>query len=68
MAHDTAALVARVFRTIDGGYSWYTAPEGGAAFPTARRMDALAACAQDVNVCYAGGLVDANDGALAKIA
>lgn len=68
MAHATAGAVARVFRTINGGYSWYSVPEGGGSFVTGRKVDALAACAQDPNVAFGGGLYDANDGLLVKIA
>ncbi len=70
MAHDTSAGVGRVFRTIDGGFSWYQIPEAtGQTFPTNDRINALAACADDANILFAGGLAgDGSDGVLIKAA
>lgn len=60
MVHDTAAPLARMFRTIDGGRSWYLLPENG-SMPTGDRFNAVVAC--DVNTVFAGGLADnATDG------
>lgn len=67
MAHDTTAPAGRILRTIDGGNSWYVAPESNAAIPANDRINALAPCESDVNVIYAGGLGDdATDGILVK--
>lgn len=70
MAHDTAAAVGRVFRTIDGGFSWYQIPEAtGQTFPTNDRINALAACKDNPNVLFAGGLAgDGSDGVVIKAA
>lgn len=53
MAHATAAPVGRIFRTIDGGNSWYALPENG-SMPDNDRINSLAACS--VNTVYGGGL------------
>lgn len=64
MAHTTAGNVGRVLRTINGGYSWYVAPEGTATTPTNQKLECLAVC-EDVNVVYAGGATALNgDGIL----
>lgn len=73
MAHDTAALVGRVFRTIDGGYSWYLVPEAAGTFPTNRKINRIAVPDSSgpnaaSNLAYAGGLLDANDGILVRVA
>lgn len=70
MAHDTTSPRGRILRTIDGGYSWYTLPEStGFTFPANDRINALAACTDDPNVVYGGGLADnATDGILVKAA
>lgn len=66
MAHDTAAAAGRIFRTIDGGYSWYVLPEGTGAIPTNDKVNALAGCS-DVNIIYGGGLAgNAVDGFVVK--
>ena len=54
LTHDTATPVARVLRTIDGGASWYVAPEGSGQVPNAQRFNAVVAC--DSNTVFAGGL------------
>ena len=67
MAHSTAAAAGRIFRTIDGGFSWYVLPEGTGSIPANDYVGALAACAEDPNVVYGGGLGDnAVDGFLVK--
>src|SRR3990167_10317833 len=67
LAHDTTAVVGRILRTIDGGFDWYVLPEGTGAIPTNDRINALAACGEDVNIVYAGGLgANATDGILVK--
>lgn len=66
MAHDTAAAAGRIFRTIDGGYSWYVLPEGTGSIPTNDKVNALAGCS-DVNIIYGGGLAgNAVDGFVVK--
>src|SRR3990167_2059076 len=67
MAHSTAALVGRIFRTIDGGNSWYVLPEGTGAIPDNDYVAALAASGDCPDVVYGGGLgSDASDGFLVK--
>jgi photosystem II stability/assembly factor-like uncharacterized protein len=64
MSHDTATPTGRIFRTIDGGNTWYLAPEDNTALPAADTWNALAVCDEgpdSPNVVYAGGLAD--DGA-----
>jgi len=70
MAHSTTAPAGRMFRTIDGGYSWYLLPEqAGVSFPTIDRINAIAACESDVNVVFGGGLnADGADGVIVKVA
>lgn len=67
MAHDTALAVGRLFRTIDGGNSWYALPEQtGFTIPTNDKLNAIAVCA-DPNVVFAGGLgANAVDGIIIK--
>lgn len=64
LAHDTAAPVGRVLRTIDGGYSWNVLPEeAGLSIPDNDRITALAPCVDDVNVVFGGGIAaNATDG------
>ena len=67
MAHDTAAAAGRILRTIDGGYSWYVLPEGPTTIPANDYVASLAACPEDPNIIYGGGLgEDATDGFLVK--
>jgi photosystem II stability/assembly factor-like uncharacterized protein len=67
MAHDTATPRGRILRTIDGGASWYVAPEGNTAFPTQQRLTSLAATADDANVIFAGGLaLNGTDGIIVR--
>lgn len=66
MAQNRATPRGRILRTIDGGNSWYVAPEGGNALPLVDAINAIAVCG-DANVVYAGGLNDdALDGVLLK--
>lgn len=68
MAHDTAAPVGRILRTIDGGASWITVPEDtNFSFPTNIKMGALASCSQNPNIAFAGGNRAAADGILIKL-
>lgn len=55
MAHRTAVPAGRVLRTIDGGHSWYVAPEGNGIIPSNRGINSLAVC-NDPNIVWAGGL------------
>lgn len=67
MSHSTATPAGRIFRTIDGGFSWYVLPEGTGSIPANDRVTALAACGEDPNVVFGGGLGDnAIDGFLVK--
>lgn len=70
MAHSTAAPAGRVFRTIDGGRSWYALPEQvGLVLPTSDYIAALAACSEDPNLVFGGGLAgNGTDGVIIKIA
>ena len=71
MAHATAAAAGRIFRTLDGGRSWYLLPEEtGVTFPANDRVNALAACGYaEPNAVYGGGLGDdASDGFIVKVA
>lgn len=61
MSHDTAAPSGRILRTIDGGFSWYVAPEGTGVIPTNQRINALAVC-PDPNIIWGGGLGVGADG------
>lgn len=65
MSH-TLSGAGRILRTIDGGATWYVLPEGTGAIPTNQRINAIAACGEDVNVIYAGGLGTSTDGILLK--
>lgn len=65
MAHSTGTA-GRVLRSVDGGYSWYVAPEGSTSIPANDRINKIAAC-DNVNTLFAGGLGDnAVDGILIK--
>lgn len=67
LSHDTVAPAGRLLRSIDGGNSWYVLPEGTGTIPANDRLNSIAACGEDVNVVYAGGLADdATDGFLVK--
>lgn len=67
MAHDIAGPAGRILRTVDGGQSWYVLPEGTGTIPDNDRINAVAACGEDVNTVYSGGLADdAVDGVLIK--
>ena len=70
LSHDTAAPLGRILRTIDGGNSWYVAPEDNSALPIADRWNALAPCTEgpdSPNTMFAGGLADDGlDGIITK--
>lgn len=62
LAHTTAAPAGRILRTVNGGYSWYVAPEGTAVIPANQGINALAVC-EDMNTVWGGGVtVVAGDG------
>ncbi len=66
MAHDTATPAGRIFRTIDGGYSWYALPETAGSIPANDRINRLALC-DDPNLVFGGGLADnGTDGIVVK--
>lgn len=56
MSHATAAPRGRILRSVDGGHSWYVAPESGVAMIANDRINELATC--DPNVIWGGGLAD----------
>lgn len=67
MAHSTALVAGRILRTIDGGHSWYVAPEGTTTIPANDYVASLATVAECPNVVYGGGLGDTPpDGYLVK--
>lgn len=69
MSHDTATPVGRVFRTIDGGASWYTVPEDTSfSLPANLQINSVASCSSNPNVSFAGGIKVATDGILMKVA
>lgn len=58
MAHSTATPAGRIFRTINGGFSWYLAPEDvGKRIPNNDYISKLAVC-NDPNKIYGAGLAD----------
>lgn len=65
MSHDTSAARARILRTIDGGKSWYVAPESGVTMTLTDKLNKLSAC--DPNIVFGAGLADnAVDGVIVK--
>lgn len=62
------AIKGLIYRTVNGGASWYVLPEQtGAALPTNLRFYGLAASGDDPNVVWAGGIKTlAGDGILVK--
>lgn len=62
MAHNTSAPVGRIFRTIDGGFSWETVTNG--ANPVNAGLNALAIC--DENNAWAVGEPQGGTGVLLK--
>ena len=70
MAHDTATPTGRILRTIDGGNSWVVLPEEkGQSIPDNDQITAVAACIDDVNVVFGGGVAaNGTDGFLVKFA
>ena len=67
LCHDTAAVAGRVLRSINGGFSWYVLPESTGTIPANDRINEVAACAENPNIFYGGGLADDGaDGILIK--
>jgi len=67
LSAELSTTAGRIYRTTDGGYSWYVAPEGGASIPANDSINEIAVCDYDANVIYAGGLADdASDGIILK--
>lgn len=69
MAHETAAPLGRILRTLDGGFSWYVLPEqAGLSLPDNDGIYAVHACSEDPNLVFGGGLgANATDGILVKV-
>lgn len=67
MSH-TLNGVGRLFRTINGGYTWVRQPYGGGIFPANDKLNAIAACEDPgANTVYVGGLdADGADGIVVK--
>lgn len=66
LAH-TAGSRGYILRTINGGYSWYIAPEGSGSIPDNAAINSLAVCRREVNVLFAAGAAsDGSDGILIK--
>ena len=63
----------RILNTIDGGNSWYVAPEGVGSIPDNDQINSLGLCYKAspsvrANNVYAGGLGDdGSDGILLKL-
>lgn len=56
----------RLFRTIDGGHSWYVLPDLSGTMPAADSFNQVATCINP-NIVYAGGLADNTfDGIIVK--
>lgn len=67
MAHATATPAGRILRTVDGGNSWYVAPENNTSIPTNDAVKALAVCPDNVNLIFGAGLAgNAIDGVIIK--
>ncbi len=70
MSHDTAVPAGRIFRTVNGGFTWYILPEKIGSIPANDRINALAVPHGappifGANQIYGGGLADnATDGIL----
>ena len=64
----TAAPLAKILRTIDGGYSWYVTPESSSHnLPAFDYANDIAYCQKEVNKAFIGGLADnGGDGILIK--
>lgn len=69
MAHDLTTPRGRILRTVDGGHSWYVLPEkAGLAIPNNDQITSIAACSENPNIAFAGGIADnATDGIFLKL-
>lgn len=60
-------LAGYIYRTIDGGYTWYVAPEGNTSLPANDYINEIAVCEANPNIIWAGGLADdGSDGIIVK--
>lgn len=66
MSHTLTGPVGRMLRTIDGGFSWYVAPEGSALLPVLDRINQIAVCVEANTVFGAGLAADGADGFIVK--
>lgn len=68
MTHNTSAPVGRILRTINGGFSWYVAPEAaGFSTPDNDGLFSIVGCSENPNLAFAGGLgANAADGILLR--
>lgn len=64
----TAAPLAKILRTVNGGYTWYVTPESSSqSLPVFDYANDIAVCEKEVNKLFIGGLADnAADGILVK--
>jgi len=68
MIHQPSVGAARIFRTLNGGFSWYVIPEGTGSIPDNDTLNDIAACVDNVNFGITGGLAgDAVDGIFLRI-
>jgi len=68
IAGGAAGPAGKLLRTINGGNTWYVLPEtSGQTVPTSDSFVAIAACGEDPNLLWAGGLgANGVDGILVK--
>jgi len=67
MAITVAGPAGKILRTIDGGHSWYVLPEQGTGVIAANeKINTVAACKDDVNVVFGGGLEATTVGVIVK--
>jgi hypothetical protein len=63
MTHTTAANVGRVFKSVDGGYTWKVQPDpNNGTMPTLYKAKPLAVTPVECNFVVIGGLYTASDG------
>lgn len=73
MSVRVSAPGGRILATIDGGHTWYVAPEGSGSIPANDRINSIGICRKAspsiaANTIYAGGLADdGSDGILLKL-
>jgi hypothetical protein len=58
MTHTTTVPHGRMFKTLDGGYSWFLMPSKTGTLPANDKIDALAYCSTDPNFVIGVGLAD----------